>query len=247
MQSKSHPAEARMTISQCRAVTGSRVASDPGTGAAWRMGALDCTYRKGGAEPLQSGVLSAHVCVLADSTDAMTLPDAMPPSRGDVEPGRTRLAAALDSLLRLHDTPARTAAAFSVGVFFSFSPFIGFQILLSLAVAVLFRLNRLAVFVGLNTNLPWFLVPWYGGTTLIVATMLGSSSPAELRSEVESLFATGVRPGTFFDRAIELLSTAFIPLMVGATSGAALLACVTYPIVRLVLTRRAARTNRPAL
>ena len=58
----------------------------------------------------------------------------------------------LQSLLHLHDTPRRTAAAFALGVFFSFSPFIGLQIILSFTMAFLLRLNRLAVFLGLNAR-----------------------------------------------------------------------------------------------
>jgi hypothetical protein len=67
----------------------------------------------------------------------------------------------LDRLLHLHDTPRRMAAAFALGVFFSFSPLIGLQIVLSLTLAFLLKLNRVAVFLGLNANLPWL---WRRGT-----------------------------------------------------------------------------------
>ena len=149
------------------------------------------------------------------------------------------LGSVADKLLHLHDTPERTAAAFTLGVFFSFSPFIGLQILVSMAIAVLFGLNRVAVFVGLNANLPWFLVPWYGGTTLLASWLLGIGSPADMQQRVENLFAVGWSPMMFLQRAAELLSTAFIPLLVGSTVGAAVIACATYPIVRAILVRRA--------
>ncbi len=54
----------------------------------------------------------------------------------------------LDQLLHTHDTPHRTAAAFAVGVFFGFSPFLGLHIVLGLVVAFAFRLNRVAVLLG---------------------------------------------------------------------------------------------------
>lgn len=154
---------------------------------------------------------------------------------------RSRAARLLDGLLRLHDTPTRTAAAFALGVFFSFSPFIGFQILISMAIAVVFRLNRVAVFVGLNANLPWFLVPWYGGTTLAAAWLLGNGSPEAIGRQIEGLFSAGWSPASFLERAFGLLSTSFVPLIVGPTVGAAVVALVTYPIARAVLVRRAAR------
>ncbi len=69
-----------------------------------------------------------------------------------VSSGRVRQA--LEQLLHLHDSPSRTAAAFALGVFFSFSPFFGLQIVVSMAIAFAAGLNRLAVFVGLNANLP---------------------------------------------------------------------------------------------
>jgi uncharacterized protein (DUF2062 family) len=157
---------------------------------------------------------------------------------------RSRWATLTDKLLHLHDTPERTAAALALGVFFSFSPFIGLQILLSMALALAFGLNRVAVFVGLNANLPWFIVPWYGGTTLLAASVLGLASPAEMRQRVESLFTAGWSPMGFFERAADLLSTAFLPLLVGSTAGAVLMAMITYPIAREVLVRRARRMSR---
>ncbi len=71
-------------------------------------------------------------------------------------------------LLQIEDTPERTALAFSIGVFLGFSPFLGFHTLTGLAVAFLFRLNRVAVLLGVWLNTPWWLVPYY-----TVATWLG--------------------------------------------------------------------------
>ena len=95
----------------------------------------------------------------------------------------------LDRLLHLHDTPRRTAAAFALGVFFSFTPFIGLQILVSFGIAFLLGLNRLAVFVGLNANLPWLIVPWYAGTTIAAAHAMGIAVPADVGDQVSVLFS----------------------------------------------------------
>jgi uncharacterized protein (DUF2062 family) len=159
--------------------------------------------------------------------------------------GRSRAGALVDKLLKLHDTPSRTAAAFAIGVFFSFSPFIGLQILLSMGLAFAFGLNRLAVFVGLNANLPWIMVPWYAGTTVLAASLLGRT-PESMRQQVEALFAAGWAPLTFLERAADLLSTAFVPLMIGATAGAAVVALAAYALLRAVLVKRAARPGFPA-
>jgi uncharacterized protein (DUF2062 family) len=150
---------------------------------------------------------------------------------------RSRLARWLDRLLHLHDTPVRTAAAFALGVFFSFSPFLGFQILLSMLLAVLFRLNRVAVFVGLNANLPWFIVPWYVGTTLIAASVLGVATPSNA-AQIAQLFGPGWSPMSVFEQAVGLVTPVFVPFILGSTAGAAVVAVVAFVVARAVLVRR---------
>jgi uncharacterized protein len=59
----------------------------------------------------------------------------------------------LDALLHIQDTPERTAAAFAVGVFFGFSPFLGLHTVLGVVFAFLFNLNRVAVLLGVSR--PW--------------------------------------------------------------------------------------------
>ena len=47
--------------------------------------------------------------------------------------------------------------AYAVGVFFGFSPFLGLHTILGLVVAFAFNLNRVAVLLGVYSNLPWIL------------------------------------------------------------------------------------------
>ncbi len=51
-------------------------------------------------------------------------------------------------------TPTRLGVAVGVGVLIGCSPFYGFQMLLAIAVAYVFRLNRLALLLGSNINFP---------------------------------------------------------------------------------------------
>ena len=156
---------------------------------------------------------------------------------------RSRSARLADALLRLHDTPARTAAAFALGVFFSFSPFIGLQILVSMAIAFMLRLNRVAVFVGLNANLPWTMVPWYAGTTLAAAAVMGSAGAADAGRMVAALFADGWTPAGVLDGAQALVTPVLVPFLVGPTVGAIPIALVSYVLARTVLVRRARRAT----
>jgi uncharacterized protein (DUF2062 family) len=86
--------------------------------------------------------------------------------------GSARARKWLDQLLHTHDTPERTAAAYAVGVFFGFSPFLGLHTLLGLVVAFTFNLNRVAVLLGVYSNLPWILPAYYTLSTTLGAAIL---------------------------------------------------------------------------
>ena len=77
--------------------------------------------------------------------------------------GSRRLRILLRRALHTADSPERTAAAFSLGLFLGFSPLIGLHTLLGLGLAFLLRLNRLAVLLGTFVLNPWTVVPIYGG------------------------------------------------------------------------------------
>jgi uncharacterized protein len=95
----------------------------------------------------------------------------------------------LDHLLHTHDTPRRTAVAFAVGVFFGFSPFLGLHTILGLIVAFAFGLNRVAVLLGVYSNLPWILPAYYSVVTLLGATLLGVDVPPGLLKDLRESLA----------------------------------------------------------
>ena len=150
----------------------------------------------------------------------------------------------LDALLHLHDSPRRTAAAFALGVFFGFSPFLGLQILLSFGLAFLFRLNRAAVFLGLNTNLPWFMAPWYTATTIGAAWLLGVELPADLGARVTEVVWRGPFDAEFWRGGAALVRPLLAPFLVGPTVAAAAVGAASYPIAHLAIERRR-RTRAP--
>jgi len=83
-------------------------------------------------------------------------------------------------LLMLNDTPERIALAFSIGVFFAFSPLLGLHTFLGLIVAFLFGLNRPAVLIGVFVNNPWTLVPIYTVATYLGGILIGFPNTALL-------------------------------------------------------------------
>lgn len=125
----------------------------------------------------------------------------------------------LQHLLHTHDTPERTAAAFALGVFLGFSPFLGLHTILGLALAFALNLNRVAVLVGVYSNLPWILPPYYAAVTLGAASLLGAEVPTELLAQI--------RAGSWTDVSSTLrpLATSFVA---GSLAGAGVLALAAY-------------------
>src|SRR5919202_7054512 len=90
----------------------------------------------------------------------------------------------LDHLLHTHDTPQRTAAAYALGVFFGFSPVLGLHTVLGLVFAFALNLNRVAVLLGIYSNLPWILPAYYTLTTVAGAALIGVQVPPGLLREL---------------------------------------------------------------
>ena len=132
----------------------------------------------------------------------------------------------LGQLLHTHDTPKRTAAAYAVGVFFGFSPFLGLHTILGLVVAFAFNLNRVAVLLGVYSNLPWILPAYYTLGTMLGATILNVDVPPGLMKDFREAL-TDASWGEF-----RSLAKTLTPLMwsyaLGSLIGAVALAVIAY-------------------
>lgn len=144
----------------------------------------------------------------------------------------------LDALLHIDDTPERTAAAFALGVFFGFSPFLGFHTLLGILFAFLLNLNRVAVLLGVYSNLPWILAPYYTAVTLAGARLTGRRPPPGFGTQFRALFERPLYQGEFWHQLMVLLKPLLWPYAVGSLLGAVLLACVAYPLALGFVTSR---------
>ena len=134
----------------------------------------------------------------------------------------------LDQLLHTHDTPQRTAPAYALGVFFGFSPFLGLHTVLGLVFAFALNLNRVAVLLGIYSNLPWILPAYYTVTTLIGAAILRVQVPPGLMKDLTD----ALTESTWAD--FRHLARALTPLLwaygLGSTLGAIALALVGYRV-----------------
>jgi uncharacterized protein (DUF2062 family) len=144
----------------------------------------------------------------------------------------------LDTLLHVADTPERTAAAFAVGVFFGFSPFLGFHTVLAIAVAFLFDLNRVAALLGVYSNLPWIIAPYYAIVTMLGAKIIGHAPPEGFKARLVALFEVSIFHGEFWHQLITILRPLLWPYTVGSLIGAAIMAAIAYPLALAFVTSR---------
>jgi hypothetical protein len=134
----------------------------------------------------------------------------------------------LDQLLHTHDTPQRTAAAYALGVFFGFSPMLGFHTLLGLLFAFALNLNRVAVLLGIYSNLPWILPAYYTLATMLGAALLRVKVPPRLLHDVTDAVAAFSWADT--KSLLHALTPLFWSYVLGSTIGAAILAAIGYRI-----------------
>jgi uncharacterized protein (DUF2062 family) len=132
----------------------------------------------------------------------------------------------LNQLLHTHDTPTRTAVAYAVGVFFGFSPFLGLHTILGLVVAFAFNLNRVAVLLGVYSNLPWVLPAYYTLATMLGATILNVDVPAGLLKDFREAL-TDASWGEFRSLA-KTLTPLVWSYALGSTIGGVALAITAY-------------------
>jgi uncharacterized protein (DUF2062 family) len=151
----------------------------------------------------------------------------------------------LEALLHIHDTPRRVAAAYALGVFFGFSPFLGLHHIAALGLAFTLGLSRVAVVAGLWTNLPWIVAPYYAFTTLVGAKLLGVATPLDLSEQLAAAFAHSPFDAGFW-QVFTVLTPLVRPFFVGSAVSAALLAALGYQIaLTFLIARRPTLRDRP--
>jgi uncharacterized protein (DUF2062 family) len=134
-------------------------------------------------------------------------------------------------LLHLGDSPERTALAFSVGVFLSFSPFIGLHTVLAILVAFLFRLNRVAVLIGAYVNTPWTFAPVASFGTAVGFYALGTEST------LSAIQWDSMLSETFWQQMFSDVNHLLLPFLVGNLILSLLASLISYLIMRRILLR----------
>ena len=96
-----------------------------------------------------------------------------------------------------------------------------------MVVAFAFNLNRVAVLLGLWTNLPWFIAPFYALATAFGAWILGARMPADFLPHLDRIWnMSGWWPR--LEALGELLRPLLPAYLLGSSILAAVLAIVAY-------------------
>jgi len=151
-----------------------------------------------------------------------------------------RLRGFLRQLLHLEDSPERTALAFSIGVFFSFSPFIGLHTVMGLATAFLFKFNRLALLIGVYVNSPWTLAPAASLGTALGFHILG------LENKFAETSWDAMLKRSFWKEMFSDVEHLLLPFFVGNLILSVAAGMIAYVVLRWILVRhRAQREGQP--
>lgn len=136
----------------------------------------------------------------------------------------------IKKLLHVEDTPEKTALAYSIGIFLGFSPFLGFHTLMGLAIAFLFNLNRVAVLLGVWSNTPWWIIPYYTMATWLGMWVTGFQIE---NWRIKEMFQIGMEHGflssDFWSRAISQWNL-LLSFLIGSQILATLLGSIAYPL-----------------
>jgi uncharacterized protein (DUF2062 family) len=113
-------------------------------------------------------------------------------------------------------------------VFFGFSPLLGLHTILGLVFAFALNLNRVAVLLGIYSNLPWILPAYYTLATMAGAAILRVQVQPRLLKELTAAFADA--QWADFRRLAHALTPLAWAYVLGSTIGAAALALVAYRV-----------------
>ena len=142
-------------------------------------------------------------------------------------------------LRHIDGSPPRVAAAFGIGVFIAFFPILGIHTGLALGIALLFRLNKVAILIGAWINNPWTIAPMYSAGTLVGCALLGIApvSPAGVDWSLKGR--------AFYSALATTLEPLVWPFVIGNLALGAAAGVAAFVLLRSLLSRRRAAPPAP--
>jgi len=140
-------------------------------------------------------------------------------------------------LFQVEESPSRVAAAFGLGLFIAFFPLLGIHTGLALLLAIVLRLNRVAILVGAWINNPWTIAPMYSAGTILGCVLLGVTpeSPIDINWHLKGR--------AFYSALVATLRPLVWPFVVGNLVLGVVAGLVGFLLMRSLLVRRAASAS----
>ncbi len=161
-----------------------------------------------------------------------------------------RLARFLNWLIRLRGSPRAIAGGVAVGTFVAFTPTIGFQTVLALALATLLNANRPISIIPTWISNPVTAAPIYAFTYYVgsffwpgpeTATVAHALREASRELKTLDFLALRRQLGVFIDLGVDI----FVPMLIGGLLVGGMAAAIAYPLaLRAVVALRARRSRR---
>ncbi|MGY8985995.1 MAG: DUF2062 domain-containing protein [Sphingomonadales bacterium] len=130
-------------------------------------------------------------------------------------------------ILRIPDTPYRIAAGFAIGSAVSFTPFMGFHILLGLALCFFLRANYVATAIGTIVGNPW--------TFPFIWLLTYNTGMWILGLPIDGGFMSKFNGNLFFISPLEAVLPVLGPMVVGGITIGIVAFWVTYlPIISII-------------
>ncbi len=140
-------------------------------------------------------------------------------------------------VLHVDDTPHRIALGVAIGIFITWTPTIGLQMALTVALAALLRGNKVVGVPFVWISNPLTLVPIYGPNYWLGTKILGGEYDFDRFSRFAAAATAG---GNWFERlgtAWDATWTIFWPLWVGSAIVGLVLAVITYFAIRYAVVK----------
>ena len=138
------------------------------------------------------------------------------------------------------EPPARVAAAWAVGVGISLSPLLGLHTVIALALAFLFRLNKVDVLLGTLIINPWTLTIYFPAAVTLGTFVTGAKLQAMKLISVREVLMPSAWQGQA--HALKPVLTAWV---VGATPCALVGGLATFLLLRRAIERHRRRHAAP--
>ena len=152
-----------------------------------------------------------------------------------------RLRSRFDRVVGVHEQPERLAAAWALGLTIGFSPLIGLHTVLALLLALIFRLNKMDVFLGTLVVNPWTLPVYFPVAVYVGKRITGVRVPRFVLPRPEEVLHAAV-----WREHVPWLRSVLLAWGAGAMVLALIAGGVTFVVLRQMIRFHRRRRGAPA-